>query len=178
MARVFFALWPSPEAARQLAAVAASFAAAAGGRATRLESLHLTLAFLGDVAVDRLPELERAAREVRGEAFPLTLDRLAIWRHNRVFWAGCSVPPPALADLSAGLAAALRAAGFAVADGGRTFTPHVTLARRIVALDAAWPECAPVSWSNRRFALVRSTPSADASSYRSIAEFPLLAGSG
>ena len=178
MARVFFALWPSPEAARQLSVVAASFAAAAGGRATRLESLHLTLAFLGDVAVDRLPELERAAREVRGEAFALTLDRLSIWRHNRIFWAGCSVPPPALAKLAAGLTAAVQAAGFAVADAGRTFTPHVTLARRIVALDAAWPECAPVSWTNRRFALVRSTPSADASSYRSIAEFSLLAGSG
>jgi 2'-5' RNA ligase len=70
MARVFFALWPSPEAARQLAAVAASFAAAAGGRATRLESLHLTLAFLGDVAVDRLPELERAARECAAKPSP------------------------------------------------------------------------------------------------------------
>ena len=178
MARVFFALWPSPEAARQLAAVAASFAAAAGGRATRLESIHLTLAFLGDVAVDRLPELERAAREVRGEAFALTLDRLGIWPHNRIFWAGCSVLPPALAELSAALGAALPAAGFAVADAWRTFTPHVTLVRKMVALDAALPECELAAWNNRQFVLARSTRSAEGSSYRTIAEFPLLAGAG
>ena len=177
-ARVFFALWPSPESARQLAEVAESFATRAGGRVTSQESIHLTLAFIGDVPVDGLPDLERAAREVRGEAFALTLDRLGIWRHNRVFWAGCSVLPPALTDLSSALGAALPAAGFAVADASRTFTPHVTLVRKMVALDAALPECEPLAWNNRQFVLARSTPSAEGSSYRTIAEFPLLAGAG
>ena len=177
-ARVFFALWPSPESARQLAEVAESFATRAGGRVTSQESIHLTLAFIGDVPVDGLPDLERAAREVRGEAFALTLDRFGLWRHNRIFWAGCSVLPPALAELSAALGAALPAAGFAVADAWRTFTPHVTLVRKMVALDAALPECEPVAWNNRQFVLARSTPSAEGSSYRTIAEFPLLAGAG
>jgi 2'-5' RNA ligase len=177
-ARVFFALWPPPESARQLADVADSFATRSGGRATSQENIHLTLAFIGDVPVERLADLERAAREMRGEAFALTLDRFGIWRHNRIFWAGCSVLPPALAELSAGLGTALQVAGFAVADARRTFTPHVTLARKMVALDADLPECEPVAWNNRQFVLVRSTLSADASSYRTIAEFPLLAGTG
>jgi RNA 2',3'-cyclic 3'-phosphodiesterase len=177
-ARVFFALWPPPESARQLADVADSFVTRAGGRATSQENIHVTLAFIGDVPVGRLADLERAAREVRGEAFALTLDRFGVWRHNRILWAGGSVLPPALAGLSAALGAALTAAGFAVADARRTFTPHVTLVRKVVVLDAELPECQPVAWNNRQFVLVRSTLSADASSYRSIAEFPLLAGSG
>ena len=177
-ARVFFALWPSPEAARNLADFAHSVATRAGGRATRQEAMHLTLAFIGDVPVERLPDLQRAAREVRCAAFALTLDRFGLWRHNRIFWAGCNGPPPALADLSAALGAALTAAGFAVADARRTFTPHVTLVRKMAALDAELPECTPVAWNNRQFVLVRSTQSADGSSYRTIAEFPLLAGSG
>jgi RNA 2',3'-cyclic 3'-phosphodiesterase len=177
-ARVFFALWPPPESARQLADVAGSFATRAGGRATSEETIHLTLAFVGDVPVERLPDLERAAREVRGEAFALTLDRFAIWRHNRIFWAGCSILPPALADLSVALGAALPAAGFAVGDARQTFTPHVTLVRKMVALDVDLPECEPVAWNNQRFVLERSTLSAEGSSYRTIAEFPLLAGAG
>ena len=178
MARVFLALWPSPESARQLADVAESFATRAGGRATSQENIHVTLAFIGDVPVKRLADLERAAREVRGEAFALKLDRFGIWRHNRIFWAGCSVLPPALAELSAALGAALPAAGFAVADAWRTFTPHVTLVRKMVALDAALPECELAAWNNRQFVLARSTRSAEGSSYRTIAEFPLLAGAG
>ena len=176
-ARVFFALWPPPESARQLADVADFFVARAGGRATSQENIHVTLAFIGDVPVGRLADLERAAREVRGEAFALTLDRFGLWRHNCIFQAGCSVPPAALAALSAALTVALSAAGFAVADARRTFIPHVTLVRKLVALDAELPQCEPVAWSNRQFVLVRSTPSAHGSSYRTIAEFPLLAGS-
>ena len=172
-ARVFFALWPPPEVARQLSAVADSFAQCAGGRATRQATVHLTLAFIGDVPLERLPDLERAAREVRAEAFDLTLDQFGLWHHNRIFWAGCSVPPPALAGLSASLVTALQAAGFDVADARRTFTPHVTLVRKVVTFDTALPPCAPLAWRCARFVLVRSTLSADGSSYQAIAEFPL-----
>ena len=172
-ARVFFALWPPPEVARQLSAVADAFAQCAGGRATREATVHLTLAFIGDVRLERLPDLERAARQVRAEAFDLTLDQFGLWRHNRIFWAGCSVPPPALAGLSASLVTALQAAGFNVANARRTFTPHVTLVRKVVTFDTALPPCAPLAWRCARFVLVRSTLSADGSSYQAIAEFPL-----
>ena len=175
-ARVFFALWPPPEVARQLSAVADAFAKSAGGRATRQETIHLTLAFIGDVPLERLPDLQRAARKVRAEAFDLTLDQFGLWRHNRIFWAGCSVLPPALAELSAALVAELQAAGFNVANAGRSFTPHVTLVRKVVGLDAALSRCAPLAWGCGKFVLVRSTLSAGGSSYQTLAEFP-LAGS-
>ncbi len=173
MARVFFALWPPPEVARQLSSVADSFANSAGGRATRRETIHLTLAFIGDVPLERLPDLARAAREVRAEAFDLTLDQFGLWRHNRIFWAGCSVLSPALRGLSATLVAELQAAGFNVANARRIFTPHVTLVRKVVALDAPLPRCDPVAWCCGKFVLVRSTLSVDGSSYQTIAAFPL-----
>jgi RNA 2',3'-cyclic 3'-phosphodiesterase len=173
MARVFFALWPLPEVALQLSAVADSFAKSAGGRATRQETVHLTLAFIGDVPLDRLPDLERAARGVRTEAFDLTLDQFGLWRHNRIFWAGCSVVPPALVDLAGVLGAALQAAGFDVADARRNFTPHVTLVRKVKALDAPLPPGQTLPWPCPKFVLVCSTLSTAGSSYQSLAEFPL-----
>ena len=171
-ARVFFALWPPPEVARQLSAVADSFAQCAGGRATREATVHLTLAFIGDVPLERLPDLERAARQVRAEAFDLTLDQFGLWRHNRIFWAGCSVPPPALAGLSASLVTALQAAGFNVANARRTFTPHVTLVRKVNAFDA------PCHLRTAFVALREIRPGAVAivgerRFYQTIAEFPL-----
>ena len=102
-ARVFFALWPPPEVARQLSAVADAFAKSAGGRATRQATVHLTLAFIGDVPLERLPDMERAARNVRAAAFDLTLDQFGLWHHNRIFWGGCSAVPPALVELASAL---------------------------------------------------------------------------
>ena len=172
-ARVFFALWPPPEVARQLSAVANSFAQCAGGRATREATVHLTLAFLGDVAVERLPDLERAARNVRAEAFDLTLDQFGLWHHNRIFWAGCSVVPPALVELTGALSAALQAVGLEVADARRNFTPHVTLVRKVKTLDAPLPPGQMLSWRCTKFVLVRSQLSASGASYQTLAEFPL-----
>jgi 2'-5' RNA ligase len=172
-ARVFFALWPPPEAARQLSAVADAFAQCAGGRATRQATIHLTLAFLGDVPLERLPDLERAARNVRAEAFDLTLDQFGLWHHNRIFWAGCSAVPPALVELASALSAALQAAGFDVADAHRNFTPHLTLVRKVNALDAPLPPRQILSGSCTKFVLVRSQLSASGASYQTLAEFPL-----
>ena len=172
-ARVFFALWPPPEAARQLSAVADAFAKCAGGRATRQATVHLTLAFLGDAPLERLPDLEGAARNVRAEAFDLTLDQFGLWHHNRIFWAGSSVVPPALVELASALSAGLQAAGFDVADARRNFTPHVTLVRKVNALDAPLPPGQMLSCPCTKFVLVRSQLSAGGASYQTLAEFPL-----
>ncbi len=172
-ARVFFALWPPEEIAAQLSALAAEHAAGAGGRATRRETIHLTLAFIGDVPVERLPELQHAASTVRGAAFELTLDCFDVWRHNRIFWAGPSVVPPALGELASSLTSALQAGGFSVVDAGRTFTPHLTLVRKVKALDAALPVGQALVWPCRKFILVRSNLLASGAFYETLAEFPL-----
>jgi RNA 2',3'-cyclic 3'-phosphodiesterase len=172
-ARVFFALWPPPEVARQLSTAADSFAQCAGGRPTREATVHLTLAFIGDVPLERLAGLEHAARNVRAECFDLTLDRFGLWQHNRIFWAGCSIVPPALVELASALSTALQAAGFEVADAHRNFTPHVTLVRKVKALAAPLPPDQALPWPCTKFVLVRSDLSASGASYQTLAEYSL-----
>jgi 2'-5' RNA ligase len=174
-ARLFFALWPPPTLAEALAGLAGQCVARAGGRATRRETIHLTLAFLGDVEIARIDTLLAAAATVRERGFALRLDRFAIWRHNGIFQAGCSTPPAELGELARTLAAALARAGCVPADGGRRFVPHVTLVRRVRDVAAEPPPCPPLEWHCDRFVLVRSHFAADGASYERLAEFPLMA---
>jgi len=47
--RLFFALWPPTAAAEQLTDIANSISKQLGGKPTRQDTVHLTLAFLADV---------------------------------------------------------------------------------------------------------------------------------
>ncbi|NTV71886.1 MAG: RNA 2',3'-cyclic phosphodiesterase [Azonexaceae bacterium] len=180
-ARVFFALWPSPEVAERLGNIAHDAAQSFGGRATRRDTIHLTLAFLGNIPEARLPELSMAAANVAVEPFAINIDQLGFWSHNHLLWAGCKTPAASLDALSSQLRMALARAGFRVGGEGRDFAPHVTLVRRVPEVTAPsvrdpLPSIESFTWRNDRFVLVRSTLSALGSSYRIIAEFPLTAG--
>ena len=129
--RLFFALWPPTEAAEQLSGIAQSAARQFGGKPTRQETIHLTLAFLGEVPEEQLPLLEQTARIVRAAPFMLNIDCLGYWRRNHLLWAGSDSPCIALAELVENLQSALTDAGFTVADRDRTFTPHITLIRKV-----------------------------------------------
>lgn len=180
-ARVFFALWPTPEVAERLGDIAAAAAQSFGGRATRRDTIHLTLAFLGNVAEARLPELSIAVASVGVEPFAINVDQLGFWSHNHLLWAGCQAPSAPLNLLSSQLRQALARAGFKVGGEGRDFAPHVTLVRRVPDATAPserrpLPSIEPFTWRNDGFVLVRSTLSAQGSSYKIIDEFPLMAG--
>lgn len=153
-------------------------AAQLGGRPTRQETIHLTLAFLGEVAEARLPEIVRAGAAIKAAAFRLILDRLGFWSHNHLLWAGCSAPPAALRQLVDELRAGLASIGVKV-DAGRTdFSPHLSLLRRIpagAAVAASQPPAviAPLEWPCHSFVLVRSQLSPAGPDYPILAEFPL-----
>jgi 2'-5' RNA ligase len=179
-ARVFFALWPSAEVADRLGDIARDAALSYGGRATRRDTIHLTLAFLGNVPEARLPELSIAAEDVCLEPFAFRLDRLGFWSHNHLLWAGCQTSVAPLDELFGQLRLALTQAGFRVGGEGRDFAPHVTLVRHVPesaapSESAPLPPIDPLCWNSERFVLVRSTLSALAPAYRVIDEFPLLA---
>lgn len=180
-ARVFFALWPAPEVAERLGDIAHNSALSFGGRATRRDTIHLTLAFLGNVPEARLPDLSIAAAKVGGEPFAINVDQLGFWSHNHLLWAGCQAPSAPLEVLSRQLRQALARAGFRVGGEGRDFVPHITLVRRVPEATAPserrpLPSIESFAWRNERFVLVRSTLSALGSSYQIIDEFPLTAG--
>ncbi|HXZ48565.1 MAG TPA: RNA 2',3'-cyclic phosphodiesterase [Usitatibacter sp.] len=154
MARLFFALWPDGPASARLARLATEVAAAAGGKPVPAEKIHVTLAFLGEVAASRVEEARTAARAVRFGGFAVTLDCVGSFGKARVAWAGSLSPPgPALAALQADLAARLSASGFALEE--RPFALHATLARRI-GRDVPRAAVDPVAWSVDAFSLVRS----------------------
>jgi 2'-5' RNA ligase len=173
--RIFFALWPSPQSARRLAMIAAETAARIGGRPMREETIHLTLAFLGEVPEERAPELLTIGESLRTPAFHLRIDRLDHWRHNRLIWAGCSEIPVQLEELASRLRSELAGAGFPVDNGKLTFTPHVTLMRKVpgFAAETRLPAIEPIKWTCPDFVLVCSHLSSDGPNYELLARFPL-----
>lgn len=168
--RFFFALWPSPEALEALDALAGKMARLCGGRRTRRESLHMTLAFMGTVSAQRHDRLHAIASRIWSESFELTIDQLGYWSHNRIAWAGCSTVPTQLRRLYEVLEKNLLEEGFRLDE--RPFVPHITLVRR--ALCRGLPTLpAPIRWQVTEFALVATLMQPAEKQYVSLASWPL-----
>lgn len=173
-ARLFFALWPDPGVRSGLHRAAVEAARHFGGRSTRADSLHLTLAFLGDCPLADLPKLEDAASRVDCEPFRLTLDQLGFWKHNRILWAGSREPVPGLSRLAGRLTEELQAVGCEVGpEAGRSFAAHVTLVRKVAEIPREMPVFPSLAWVCEGFVLVRSRLSARGSTYEIIGHRPL-----
>jgi RNA 2',3'-cyclic 3'-phosphodiesterase len=168
--RLFFALWPPESAAHTLHSWAAAAHAKTGGRVTREDTIHLTLAFLGDVPGDRVAALIDCARRVRGAPFDLKIDEGRWWEHNGIVWAGPKEMPEALRDLAAQLDTVLKEGGFRTEK--RDFKAHISLVRRaqngetLLALE-------PVEWHANEFVLVRSSLSTAGPAYATLSRFSL-----
>lgn len=173
--RLFFALWPSAAAAKQLAGIAAESAACLGGRPTRLETLHLTLAFLGEVADTHIHRLSELAAGLPASPFKLRIDQPGYWRRNRLFWAGCREIPSSLDTLATELRNRLVDGGFLASNGERPFTPHVTLVRKVpdITQNETLPTIRPIEWQCVDFVLVRSQLSDNGPNYEPLARFAL-----
>lgn len=168
--RVFFALWPDAATAAGLHARARALHAECGGRAMRRDTLHLTLAFVGNVPQDGIASLEHVAAEVRGAPFVLELDQLGAWHRNRILWTSASSAPQALVALADALALRLREAGFVLED--RAFAPHITLVRNARAAPMA-QTCPVLRWPVASFVLVVSEPTPAGARYRVLGRWPL-----
>lgn len=138
----------------------------------RRETLHLTLAFLGDVPAQRIDAARRAADGIAAVPFTLTIDRLGFWPRNHILWAGGpeSISRPSLTALADALGERLRAVGFRLED--RPFAAHVTLLRDADCASA--PALArPVEWKVSEFVLAESKRSAEGARYEIIGRWPL-----
>ena len=154
MARLFFAVWPAPAAARELALAGDALAGLVGGKPVPPQKIHMTLAFLGGLDEAGAGTAALAASTVTGREIRMTIDSVGSFRRSRVGWAAPSQPDTELAALQARLAEALRLRGFTLED--RPFNPHVTLVRRIEKRVARAPLSA-VEWRSKAFTLVEST---------------------
>ena len=152
--RLFFAIWPGADAAVALGRMAADVVVVAGGNPVPQGKIHLTLAFLGEVA-DVAGAQEAAASCVQVPPFSIRLDCVGSVRRARVAWAGSLEPIEPLAQLQSSLEQALRARGFALEE--RPFAAHVTLARKT---ERSLPRAAipAIEWKATQLQLVRSQP--------------------
>lgn len=177
MARVFFALWPDDECAARLHGLAEESARRFGGRAMRRETLHLTLAFVGEVREEKIPELlqlgDAVSAETAGAVLDFSLNRLGVWPQKRILWAGSDDFPPQLEILAEKLLARLNERAFKLPL--RPFTPHVTLLRKLGALPDSGVHDAlqqtPQAWHASEFVLLRSQRSAAGATYETLASW-------
>jgi len=155
--RLFFASWPPEETARALAAWAEEARRGCGGRVTRQDMIHLTLAFLGEADPG---EAGKAAEAVRLPECVFAIEQARFWAHNRIVWVGPSVTPTELERLAQGLGET------------RAYAAHVTLIRK-----AREPERLPpvpaVEWPVREFALVGSRLAPEGASYEVLGRYAL-----
>jgi 2'-5' RNA ligase len=159
-------------------------------RWTTVEGWHLTLAFLGEVAPDRLPELEAGLAGV-AEVHPVHRLRIAGAGRfgDRVLWAGVEGQTWALRRLAE---AVTEAVAEVVGDSTDTFAfhPHLTLARagssrghrravqRVAAaeldgLTAALMDYRGPEWEAAELHLMKSEPDGGSAHYESLGSWAL-----
>ena len=166
--RVFFALWPEAATAAGIVRATRRAVQLSRGRAMAKERLHVTVAFLGELAPDDLERARSAAPTASG-VFDMLLDTLGFWPQSRVLWLAPRVVPPKLAELEQQLWAALADRGFEREP--RPFMPHMTLARRARAVADETVEAVP--WHVAELALVESLPTANNVHYEVLERWPL-----
>ena len=140
-----------------------------GGRVVQRDNLHLTLMFLGNVAREKIPQLEALAARQRSAGFDFKFGATGYWRHNRIVWAAPLSTPETLHELVAALELALQQAGFKF--NQRPYAPHLTLIR-----DAHAPATLPpfaLDWPVRDFVLVESARGGQGPAYRVLARWAL-----
>jgi 2'-5' RNA ligase len=163
-----------------------------------LESLHVTLKFIGEKPDAVVAEIEKALALISAEQFEISLRGYGFFpteKAARVFWVGIGADA-GLAELASAVEEKL--AGIGIPKEGRGFSPHLTLARggarigsgsgapgrrtgdrinqRFVGLQqrlAEGPALGFGTMAAREFFLYRSELSAKGSRYTKIARFGL-----
>jgi|GEM_PF-4318687 len=141
--RLFVAAELPPATATVLTEQLHALARAVDGRFVAPDSLHLTLAFLGEVAPERIDDIAAAMTEACAgvSPIPLAMAELGVFgrrgRRGQTLWQGFEASP-ALEELDQHLREQLRRRDIAYDE--KPFAAHVTLARRVsidrAALDA------------------------------------------
>jgi len=173
--RLFFALWPDPAVREHLWQATRPAVTASAGRPVIRDNLHMTLAFLGSVDAELLPDVRAAAAGLQMPGFDFILDEMAFWARPGIVLAQPSEVPQALSELVGALWQALEPLPLAARPG--RYRPHVSLARKAKRpLDLALQ--APLSWCVREFFLARSITDPAGARYEPLARYHLIQAGG
>jgi RNA 2',3'-cyclic 3'-phosphodiesterase len=144
-------------------------------------NMHVTLAFLGNLAEPHLVEVDAALERLKAAPLTLAIAGLGVFGGDRPRNVHARLAPsPALDHLQARIVQAIRRAGVTLE--GKRFVPHVTLGR-LAAGQVGAPELARAMgeigavtsppFTVGAFALYRSLLRADGPVYDVLAEYPL-----
>ena len=172
--RLFFALWPDDDIRARIARVGAALRLS-GARPVPRENYHLTLAFVGEVAMPQLAVMQQIGRGQRASGCTIKFDAYEYWPDPRVVVAAARETPPAMIELWMRLLRDLTLHQAALRLQRLPPRPraHVTLARK-VAQAPVLQAMSPLYWSARSFSLVRSDTSGAHSVYTVVDTWPLL----
>ncbi|CAM3361226.1 RNA 2',3'-cyclic phosphodiesterase [Halomonas lysinitropha] len=166
--RLFLALVPPLELRQRLGELAELAQARCGGRRMPEESLHLTLAFLGEVADARMEELVHWVSAMAIAPGEWRLDHWGSFRRPGIVWVGGR--SSALERLHASVWDELASFGFSDRPGH--FVPHVTLLRRARRQETQNLPAIDMTWPYRQLSLVRSFTEDDGARYQILARSP------
>jgi RNA 2',3'-cyclic 3'-phosphodiesterase len=128
--RLFVALDIPPDVRARISAFAERVRPLSpGARWARVEGLHVTLKFIGEVPDARVSEITRALSVIKAEPFPVKFDSLGFFpspKSPRVFWIGVQ-GGAALPQLAAAVNDSQSSIGIPRED--KAYSPHLTLAR-------------------------------------------------
>jgi RNA 2',3'-cyclic 3'-phosphodiesterase len=188
MTRTFLAVALSDAAREALRREISSLAKALPSvRWVNVASLHLTLAFLGDLDDKRLAAAHEATQAAaqQGAPFALALDRLGTFgppHAPRVIWAGVGGEVTSLRHIQGALASELDARGFPPQEH-RDYSPHLTLARvkdrlpapELTALQQRgnMPLAHTATWTITTLDVMKSELVRPAARYTTLASYPL-----
>ncbi len=133
MIRVFVAVEPSSDVREKISALQHQLKPTLPPMNwVRLESIHLTLKFLGSVEPSRISQLLSVLESIgkRHKKFSVDVQDLGVFphvKHPRIFWVGVIEKTHALQELVLEIEAALEPLGFPLED--KPYHPHLTLAR-------------------------------------------------
>jgi 2'-5' RNA ligase len=161
--RCFVAAWPDPPTRLALAALTDDVRRRVEHRrATRIDDLHLTLAFIGNLADEDAFAVADAVAKLRFSPLTWQLDTLGFFDEAGVVWVGtASQPIKPLVELANRVRAALDQLDLDY--DRRPLAPHVTLLRGVQRFDIE--RVAPINWRIDSIALYRSAPTGQAARY-------------
>lgn len=175
--RLFTAIELPPEVRDEVSRFQAELHALPFRRWQSVETLHVTLHFLGEVAPSTRDPLEAALRDGCRHfgAFRLQLARLGAFpnaKRPQTLWIGIGGERDRLSDLEATLRPRVIAEGIPLEL--RRYSPHITLARNPQAAFAL-PERdpAPLTWTVSELVLFQSSLRPQGALHTPLARFPL-----
>jgi 2'-5' RNA ligase len=152
-------------------------------RRTRVENIHLTLKFFGNVAIDRIPKISAAVERAikKFPAFSIDIGKTGVFpkpSRAQVLWIGVSDPSGKLAELQRQLENECAKEKFEKED--RAYRPHLTIARlrkpegaRLLADAHLNMEFEPAELTIRELIVFRSELSSKGSRYTALSRHEL-----